>query len=70
MSRKPTILCVDDLPDNLKIRASLLELFGCEVFVAQDHQSALRVVEETDIDVLLIDYHLANGATGEQIIDA
>jgi CheY-like chemotaxis protein len=67
MSKKPKILCVDDLPENLRIRAILLELFGCEVVKACDHPSALRAFEDGGIDLLLIDYHLANGATGEEI---
>ena len=67
MSRKPRVLCVDDQPTNLKIRASLLEQFGCQVISAQDHQSALKALTENDIDVLLIDYHLSGSATGEDI---
>ncbi len=45
----------------------LLEQFGCEVVQAQDRQSALREVEENGIDLVVIDYHLAEGETGEAI---
>jgi CheY-like chemotaxis protein len=65
--KNPKILCVDDQVENLKVRAMLLEQFGCEVVQAQDHQSALRQVEEDDLDLIVIDYHLAKGQTGEKI---
>jgi len=62
---KPTVLCVDDQFPNLNVRTMLLEQFGCEAIGVGDQQSALRVVSERDIDVMIIDYHLANGETGE-----
>lgn len=67
MPRKPRILCIDDRIENLRIRAMLLEQFGCETIAVQDHQSALKAVSEDNIDLLLIDYHLAGGETGEDI---
>jgi CheY-like chemotaxis protein len=67
VAKKPKILCVDDQVENLRVRAMLLEQFGCEVVEAQDHQSALREVSEDSIDLIVIDYHLARGQTGEEI---
>ncbi len=67
MPHKPKILCIDDLAENLRIRTMLLEQFGCETIAVPDHQSALRVVSETPVDLLVIDYHLADGQTGEEI---
>lgn len=67
MGKKPKVLCVDDQPVNLKIRAMLLEQFGCEVVTAEDQHAALKVVTEAQIDLCFIDYHLANGATGEEL---
>ncbi len=67
MSRKPTVLCIDDLPDNLRIRTALLEQFGCATIAVADHDAALQVVTEKQVDLLIIDYHLANGRTGEEI---
>ncbi len=64
---KPVILCIDDQAENLKIRTLLLEQFGCDTVSAPDHQSALRAMAEQRIDLLLIDYHLAEGQTGEDI---
>lgn len=65
MSRKPKILCVDDKVDNLRIRAMLLEQFGYETVMASDHTSALRACTENNIDLAVIDYHLARGETGD-----
>lgn len=67
MPNKPRVLCVDDRVENLRIRTMLLEQFGCETIAVEDHQSALRVVSETQVDLLVIDYHLADGHTGEEI---
>jgi CheY-like chemotaxis protein len=63
----PTILCVDDQTTNLQIRVLLLEQFGCATLTAPDHKTALHRVSEHPIDLVLIDYHLANGETGEQV---
>ena len=67
MPKRPKILCIDDRIENLRIRAMLLEQFGCETIAVQDHQSALKAVSENEIDLLLIDYHLAGGQNGEDI---
>jgi two-component system, OmpR family, response regulator len=67
MSSKPTILCVDDQPSNLRIRAMLLEQFGCVAKTAPDGQSALRIVTSDLIDLIVIDYHLAHGESGEDV---
>jgi CheY-like chemotaxis protein len=67
MGRKPTVLCVDDQAPNLQIRTLMLQQFGCATFSASDHKSALRVVTESDVDVAVIDYHLANGENGEEV---
>ena len=67
MGAKPVILCVDDLPDNLRIRCMLLEQFGCQTVSASGRQSALQALEAGKVDLLLIDYHLAYGETGEEV---
>jgi len=67
MSRKPKILCVDDKVENLRIRGMLLEQFGCEPVIASDHNSALRACAENNIDLAVIDYHLARGETGDML---
>ena len=65
--KKPRILCIDDMAENLKIRTMMLEQFGCETFSAEDYESAMQVVREQHPDLLLIDYHLAFGENGERI---
>jgi CheY-like chemotaxis protein len=67
LAKKPKILCVDDQVENLRVRGMLLEQFGCEVVLAQDHRSTLREVTEDGIDLVVIDYHLANGESGEDV---
>jgi CheY-like chemotaxis protein len=67
MAKKPKILCVDDLEENLQIRTLLLQQFGCETLVAHDHTSAIQMTSQEQPDLLLIDYHLANGETGEEV---
>jgi CheY-like chemotaxis protein len=64
---KPRILCLDDQPENLAVRKVLLEQFGCEVVTVTNSSSCLhRVVQET-FDLVLLDYHLAEEVTGEDV---
>lgn len=67
MPKKPAVLCVDDQAPNLRIRIMLLEQFGCTAVPADGHHTALRAVAERDFDLVIIDYHLANGETGEEL---
>ena len=67
MARKPTILCVDDRADNLLIRKLMLEQFGCNVVAVNDSQSCLHALNEHRIDLVLIDYHLAEATNGEDL---
>jgi CheY-like chemotaxis protein len=67
MKGKPTILCVDDLEANLQIRVLLLQQFGCHTVTASDGNGAMRIAADEAIDLAVIDYHLANGETGEQL---
>ena len=64
---KPRILCVDDKAENLKIRTMMLEQFGCETISACDYDESMRILGKNEVDLLLIDYHLADGRTGEEI---
>lgn len=67
MANRPCVLCVDDLPDHLRIRVELLKRLGCNAVTASDHQSALQIASEIDIDLAITDYHLRNGETGEDV---
>lgn len=67
LSRKPTILCVDDQSGNLRVRAMMLEQFGFVAITATDHRSALQKASAMRVDLAVIDYHLVRGETGEEI---
>lgn len=64
---KPRILCLDDRIDNLRVRKFLLEQFGCEVVTVTDSSSCLRTVAQGTFDLVLLDYHLAEEITGEDV---
>jgi len=55
MSRTPSILIVDDVPDNIHIVASLLRDTGYRMDFAIDGASALEDVLETPYDLILLD---------------
>ena len=67
MGKRPKILCVDDQAANLQVRALMLQQFGCDTVCAHNHDSAMRAVAENKVDLLVIDYHLADGETGDMI---
>lgn len=64
---KPSILCLDDQPESLRVRAILLEQFGCHVVAATDSSTCLRLVAQGNFDLALLDYHLAEDVTGEDV---
>lgn len=49
------ILIVDDIPANLEIVGSILENHGYEVYAADSGQTALELLENVDIDLVLLD---------------
>jgi CheY-like chemotaxis protein len=64
---KPRILCLDDLPENLRVRKSFLEQFGCEVVTVTDSSACLHAATQEVFDLVLLDYHLAERVTGEDV---
>lgn len=63
----PTILCVDDDLNTLKLRKLLLEGEGYSVLTAASGSEALRVVtDEHRIDMVLLDY-LMPGMNGDEL---
>lgn len=54
--RPSTILCVDDLADNLLVRKMMLETFGYCVLTATSPKEAIDVLEAEDVDLVLLDY--------------
>jgi CheY-like chemotaxis protein len=67
MSKTPTVLCVDDRADNLLIRKLMLEQFGCKVVAVNDARSCVSALNENHVDIVLIDYHLAEETNGEDL---
>ena len=67
MSRRPRILCVDDRQESLLVRKMLLEQFGCEVMVVTDAPACLHAATHDEVDLVVIDYHLAEGPKGDEL---
>jgi CheY-like chemotaxis protein len=65
--RRPRILCLDDQEANLAVRKFLLQQFGCDVTAVHDAQSCLAAATHNPFDLALLDYHLGNGITGEDV---
>jgi CheY-like chemotaxis protein len=66
MSRKATVLCVDDRMDSLLIRKLMLEQFGCKVLTVADSRSCVNALNDS-VDLVVIDYHLAGAMNGEEL---
>jgi CheY-like chemotaxis protein len=62
---KPTVLCVDDEPVGLMVRAKLLELSGFSVITGADGPTAVELFRSNDVDVVLLDYMMPNMHGGE-----
>lgn len=52
------ILVIDDNPTNLKLASDLLEFANYEVLEAEDAEQALRVIQQTPPDLILMDIAL------------
>jgi CheY-like chemotaxis protein len=64
---KPRILCLDDKPENLRIRKVLLEQFGCDVVAVTDSCTCLHRVAQESFDLVVLDYHLEEQVTGADV---
>ena len=58
---KNTILVLDDEPKVRDLLCEDLPIHGFEVIACGNCQSALKLIEEKPIDVILLDYHLSDG---------
>jgi CheY-like chemotaxis protein len=65
VSKRSTILCIDDKGANLLIRVKLLEQAGYNVVTSANETSALKAVTEQRVDLAVIDYHMH--PNGEEI---
>jgi CheY-like chemotaxis protein len=60
----PNILLVDDNPDGLLVRRTLLEELGYGVSVAENGEEGLKLFESAEFDLVVTDYRMPrmNGA--------
>jgi CheY-like chemotaxis protein len=56
----PTILIVDDDRNTVMLLQTLLEMDGFEVLIASRGGMALEIADESQVDLVLIDYHLTD----------
>ena len=64
-----TILVVDDEPNYRLILSELLLEEGYEVFIADSGEKALRIIEETDLDLVITDMRM-QGMDGMDLLKA
>ena len=68
--RSLRILVVEDHGETLRVLARLLDHFGHEISLANGAQSALKIVESKEFDVVLSDIGLPDGSGYEVIAQA
>jgi CheY-like chemotaxis protein len=54
----PTVLCIDDRPQTLQLRKAALEPHGYRVKLVLSGYDALKMLEGTRVDVVLLEYKL------------
>lgn len=54
----PTILCIDDQTNSLRIRKLLLEIAGYSVIAAESGRSGLQALGEHSIQAIILDYRM------------
>jgi len=54
----PLVLCIDDFPQVLELRKATLESHGYCVKVASHGRTALKMLEETPVAAVLLEYKL------------
>ena len=64
--KKPAVLIIDDDPSHLRIYGWIIESAGFESCSALVSLDALEL-PETQVDLVLLDYHLAGAATAIEI---
>lgn len=65
LRQRPTVLCIDDEPIGLMVRAKLLEMSGFSVITGADGPTALDLFRAHHIDVVLLDYMMPRMHGGE-----
>ncbi|MGD0986242.1 MAG: response regulator [Candidatus Sulfotelmatobacter sp.] len=65
----PTILCIDDESETLKLRKELLEMYGFRVLTALSGAEGLRVLSQKQpVDLVLLDYVMP-GVGGDRVAE-
>ena len=54
----PIVLCIDDLPQVLELRKAALESHGYSVKTASSGYAAMKMLEETPVAAVLLEYKL------------
>ena len=52
----PTVLCIDDRPQALELRKTILESHGYCVKIASSGHTAIKMLEETPVAAVLLEY--------------
>lgn len=65
MHQKLRLLCIDDEEIGLKVRKTVLERAGYEVFAAQTVHSGIELFKNMDFDAVVIDF-LMPGTNGTE----
>ncbi len=70
MSDKKTILIIEDEPKNIKLERDILEVAGFNVLVAEEATTGIRIAEEEQPDLIIMDYQLPgmNGQEAQAIL--
>ena len=58
MSDKPSVMIVDDLPENLKLLGTMLKERGYRIYVFPNGSLALRAAEQNPPDLILLDINM------------
>ncbi len=66
---RATVLVIDNEPAILAGMQAVLEGWGCQVLTAPDSDKALAAASHGPVDLLLADYHLADGDTGDAVVE-
>jgi CheY-like chemotaxis protein len=64
-ARPKTVLCVDDEKIGLRVRKIMLESRGFRVLTAADGAQGLKVFEENEVDLVVLDYFMPELNGGE-----
>ena len=58
MSGQPTVLCIDDEENGLRVRRWLFEAEGFRVFTAADGPTGIDLFKSQTVDVVILDYSM------------